>query len=216
MAADMGADGVEFDIQLTRDGEVVVIHDEKVDRTSDGHGYVKDFTLPEIKKLNFNKRGITPPDFMEIPALSETLELLKSTGLKINIELKTGVVYYEDIEEKALKLVERYGMAGRVLWSSFNHYSVQKIKQLEPAAQTALLCGGGILVTGEQCGRIGAKALHPSLKQLQYPGLVEECHGRGIRVNVWTVNELQEFQLAKEKGVDGVFTNRIDTAKAYI
>ncbi|MDR2727680.1 MAG: hypothetical protein LBB56_01010 [Chitinispirillales bacterium] len=149
-AADMGAFGVEFDIQLTKDGEVVVIHDETIDRTSNGRGFVRDFTLSKLKKLNFNKRGITPPVFMEIPTLSETFELLRSTGLKINVELKTGVVFYDEIEQKALAIAERYGLLNRIVYSSFNHYSVQKIKALEPQAQTALICAGGILVTGEQ------------------------------------------------------------------
>ena len=216
MAVDMGANGVELDIQLTRDGEVVVIHDETVDRTSNGHGYVKDFTLSELKKLNVNKRGITPPMFMEIPTLSEVLELLKPTMLRINIELKTGIVYYDEIEAKALKNVEKYGIIQRIIWSSFNHYSVQKIKQLEPGAETALLCSGGILVTGEQCERTGASALHPNIKQLNYPGLVEECHKRGIKVRTWTVNEPEDFKLAKEQKVDGICTNRIDKAKDMI
>jgi glycerophosphoryl diester phosphodiesterase len=210
IAADMGAFGVEFDIQLTKDGEVVIIHDETVDRTSNGHGFVKDFTLPEIKKLNFNKRGITLPAFMEIPTLAETFELLRSTGLKINVELKTGIVFYEGIERKALAIAEKHGLLDRIVWSSFNHYSVQKIKELESTAETALLCSGGILVTGEQCKKTGVSALHIHLQQLKFPGIVEDCHKRDVKVRVWTVNEPKDFRFAAELGVDGVFTNRID------
>lgn len=208
IAADMGADGVELDIQLTRD-------DETVDRTSDGHGSVKDFTLAGIRKLNFNKGGQTPPAFMEIPTLAEVFALLKPTGLKINVEFKTGIVFYEGIEEKALALAGRYGMLDRIVWSSFNHCSVQKVKQLEPSADTALLCGGGIVVTGEQCEKTGASALHPNIRQLNCPGLAEECRARGIAVRAWTVNEPDEFRLAKELAIDGVFTNRIDAAMAF-
>ena len=215
-AANMGADGVELDIQLTRDGEVVVIHDETVDRTSDGQGWVKDFTLSEIKKLNFNKRGITQPLFMEIPRLTEVFALLKPTPLKINVELKTGIVYYEDIGAKALEIAEKCDIIDRIVWSSFNHYSVQKLKQLCPEAETALLCSGGILVTGEQCEKTGAKALHPHIKQLHYPGLTEECHARGIKVRTWTVNSPEELRLALSLGVDGVFTNRIDFVKCRV
>lgn len=210
MAADMGADGVELDIQLTRDNEIVVIHDETVDRVSDGHGYVKDLTLSELKKLNANKRGLTPPLFMEIPTLAEVFELLRPTRLNINVELKTGIVFYEGIEKKALNLARQFEMFDRIVWSSFNHYSVQIVKRLEPAADTALLCGGGIVVTGEQCEKVGASALHPNIRQLRYPGLVEECHAHGVKVRLWTVNEPEEFALARDMGVDGVFTNRID------
>jgi len=216
LAADMGADGVEFDIQLTRDGEIVVIHDETVDRTSDGHGYVKDFTLSEIKKLNFNKRKIHPQPQMEIPTLAEVLELLKPTNMRLNIEFKTGVFYYEGIEAKALDVVMRYNMTSRVVWSSFNHYSVQNLKHLEREAETALLCGGEIFVTGEQCEKTGAVALHPNINQLCHPRLVSECHDRGIKVRTWTVNNRQEFQLARDSGVDGVFTNSINLAKEFL
>ncbi len=216
MAADMGADGVELDIQLTRDGEIVVIHDETVDRTSDGHGSVKDFTLSEIKKLNFNKRGSMPPLFMEIPTLAEVFALLKPTGLAINVELKTGIVFYEGIEEKALRLAGRYGMLDRIVWSAFNHYSVQKVKQVEPKADVALLCGGGIIITGEQCEKTGAAALHPHIRQLHCPGLVEECRSRGIKIRAWTVDEPGEFGLVMNLAIDGVFTNRLDSAGIFL
>lgn len=213
IAVQMGADGVELDIQLTRDHEIVVIHDETVDRTSNGQGWVKDFTLSEIRKLNFNKKGLTEPLFMEVPTLAEVLELLKPTNLTINIEMKTGVICYDGIERLALKLVEDYGMLDRVVWSSFNHYSIQKIKLLEPSARTALLCGGGIWVTGEQCEKVGAEALHPSIHMLSYPPLMEDCRKRGIRIRPWTVTKEDELILAQEIGVDAVIVNRIDWAK---
>ena len=210
-AAEMGADGVEFDIQLTRDGQIVVIHDEKVDRTSDGSGWVKDMTLSELKKLNFNKRGITQPLFMEIPTLVEVFEVLKPTHLKMNIEFKTGVILYEGIERKALEAAVKYGFLNRIVWSSFNHYSVQKLKRMAQEAETALLCSGEILVTGEQCVKTAASALHPNISQLlRYPELVEECHTHGIGVRVWTIKKLDEYLYARDVGVDAVFTNTID------
>ena len=211
MAADMGADGVEFDIQLTRDGEIVVIHDETIDRTSDGSGWVKDLTLSQLKKQNFNKRGITQPFFMEIPTLTEVFGLIKQTHLKMNVEFKTGVIRYEGIESKALDMAARFCVLERIVWSSFNHYSVQRLKHLAPEAETALLCSGGILVTGEQCVKTGASALHPDLSQLlRFPELVEDCHSQGIAVRVWTINKLAEYLYARDLGVDAVFSNTID------
>ncbi|KUP25431.1 glycerophosphodiester phosphodiesterase [Paenibacillus sp. DMB5] len=216
MAAQMGADGVELDIQLTKDNEIVVIHDETVDRTSNGQGWVKDFTLSEIKKLNFNKSGRTEPLFMEVPTLAEVLNLLNPTGLTINIELKTGIFYYDGIESAALKLVEKYGMCDRVIWSSFNHYSIQKIKLLEPSSKTALLCGGGVWVTGEQCEKVGAEALHPGIHMLHYPALAEDCRKRGILIRPWTVTSEEDLNLARDLGVDAVMVNRIDWAKGAL
>jgi glycerophosphoryl diester phosphodiesterase len=207
LAVDMGADGIELDIQLSRDNEIVVIHDETLERTSDGFGYVKDHTLAELKKLNFNKRGISQPAFMEIPTLAEVFELLKPTPLRINIEFKTGILFYEGIEEKAQNLAVEYGLMHRIVWSSFNYYSVQKLKRLQNDAETALLCGDQLFVTGEICEKTGVAALHPHFIQLRYPGLVEECHSRGVKVRSWTINEPEEFRLASDLGIDGLITN---------
>ena len=89
LAAEQGADGVELDVQLTKDGEMVVVHDEEIDRVSDGSGFVKDYTLAELKNLNFNK---THPEYqnVKIPTLREVYEALKPTGMTINVELKTA------------------------------------------------------------------------------------------------------------------------------
>lgn len=208
-AIELGADGVEFDVQLTKDGEVVVIHDETVDRTSTGNGRVCDYILQELRYFNFNKRGISEPKYMPIPTLDDVLRFLGPTSLDINIELKTGIIYYDGLEQKTTAIVKGYGLSERVLYSSFNHYSVKKAKELDPAAKTALLCGNGILATGEQCEKIGAYALHPNTAQMRYPGLIEDCHKRGIKVNVWTVENDMDFAFAKEHSIDGIFVNDI-------
>jgi glycerophosphoryl diester phosphodiesterase len=212
-AIELGADGVEFDVQLTRDGAVVVIHDETLDRTSTGSGLVRDRTLEELRRFNFNKRGVSEPKHMSIPTLDELLALLGPTSLAINIELKTGIVFYEGIERKTLDIVRAFGLLDRVLFSSFNHFSVQRLKALEPAAKTALLCGGGILVTGEQCAKVGACALHPDTRQMRYPGLIEDCHRRGVAVHAWTVDSEEDFAFANENGVDAVIVNDVGRFK---
>ena len=124
MAVEMGADGVELDVQLTKDGELVVIHDETVDRTSDGSGWVKDFTYARISRFNYNRTHKEGYERAMIPTLEEVYELLKPTGLTINVELKTGVVFYPEIEERVLDLTARMGLEECVWYSSFNHYTV--------------------------------------------------------------------------------------------
>ena len=212
LAAKMGAGGVEFDIQLTKDGEIVVIHDEKVDRTTDGLGYVKDFSLSELKRLNAAKMG----DFVEIPTLEEVFELLKPTTLRINVEFKTGIVFYDSIEEKAYALAEKYGLMNRIVWSSFNHYSCQKVKEMNELADIALLSGSGIFVTAKQCKSLGALAMHPNIRQLHNPQLVEDCGLLGVKLRVWTVDKPDDFRFAVQQKVDGIFTNRIDVAKEVL
>jgi len=216
IAAEMGVDGIELDIQFSKDREIVVIHDETIDRTSNRSGMVCDYTLAELKKFNFNKRGIIKPVFMEIPTLYEVFELLKPTGLPINVELKTNINWYEGIEKKALKLAEQFGLLERIVWSSFNHYSVRSIKQIEPSARTALLCGAGVLITGEQCEKIGAEALHCSVKQMRCPGLLEDCRARGVLVRPFVVESAADFRFAAESGLDAVIVNNIAAAKEGI
>ena len=138
LAVDMGADGIELDVQLSKDGELVVIHDEEIDRTSNGKGFVKDYTLKELKKFNFNNSN-SKYHKVNIPTLKEVFELLKSTEMDINVELKTGVFFYEGIEEKVLSLAKEMKMEERIIYSSFNHYSVMKVKELDENAKIGLL-----------------------------------------------------------------------------
>ena len=210
-AKSMGVAGLELDIQLSKDGYVVVVHDEKLERTSNGKGFVKDFTLKELKRLNFNK-GLKVGKY-SIPTLDEVLAWAKLTSLQVNVEFKTGVIFYAGIEQKAWDIVKKHDMLDRVIWSSFNHYSLQNLQEIDKTVQIALLCGGGIFVTGEQCKYVGAEALHPNIRQLHYPGIVAECHARGIKVRAWTVDTPEHFALAKNLKADAVFTNRIDLAK---
>ena len=138
LADEMKADGIELDVQLTKDGEVVVLHDEVIDRVSNGRGYVRDYTLEEVKKFTFCN---THPEYKEatIPTLKEVLAYIKTTSMTINIELKTGVFFYDGLAEKTLALVKDAGMEDRVIYSSFNHYTIRDIQKLNPQAKTGLL-----------------------------------------------------------------------------
>ena len=138
LAADMGADGVELDVQLTRDGIPVVCHDETVDRTGSGAGWLKDFSYSEIRKLDFSF-GNAAYEGVKIPTLEEVFDLLAPSGLTVNIEIKTGIIFYDRIEEKVLKLVRDKNWEDRVIYSSFNHYTVRRIRELDPAAKVGLL-----------------------------------------------------------------------------
>ena len=187
-AVDMGADGIELDVQLTKDDEIVVIHDEWIDRTSNGKGWVKDYTLEELRGFNYNK---TKPEVehADIPTMREVFELIKPTNLVINIELKTGVVFYKELEEKIMALTKEYGMEDRVIYSSFNHATIVKIHQLDPTAKVGFLYADGTLDMPEYGKKHGVNALHPALYNLQYLGYMEACKANGLEVNTWTVNE---------------------------
>ena len=210
-AVEMGADGIELDIHKTKDGQLVVIHDEKIDRTSNGKGYVKDYTLEELRKFNYNA---THPEckHADIPTMREVFELIKPTDLSINIELKTGVIFYEGIEADILAMTKEFGMEDRVIYSSFNHYSIMKIKELDLNARTGFLYMDGTLNMPEYGKEHGVEALHPALYNVQYPNYVDRCHELGLKINAWTVNSKQYLHMACDMGLDGIITNYPDVA----
>ena len=213
LAADMGADGVELDVQMTSDGVLVVCHDETIDRTSTGAGWLKDFTFEELRRLDFSN-GNAAYEGTRIPAMEEVFDLLEPTGLTINIELKTGIIFYDRIEEKLLELTKRKGWEDRVIYSSFNHYTVRRIRELCPDAKVGLLYGDGPIDMPGYGHRLGANALHPAFYNLQYPDYMEDCRKYGLDVNVWTVNSEKDLLACAQYGVSAVITNYPAKAKA--
>ena len=131
--------GIELDVHLSKDGELVVIHDETLDRTTNGTGAVKDRTLAELQALCADN-GMSGFADARIPTLREVLELVRPTGMLVNIELKTSLVWYDGIEERTLALVEALGHAGSasfILRSTTT--ASRRVRQLAPQAQTAYL-----------------------------------------------------------------------------
>lgn len=215
-AVQMQADGVELDVQLTRDGALAVAHDERIDRMSDGQGWVKDYTLTQLKAFNFNR---THPEFprTEMPTLQEVYELLKPTGLTVNVELKTGIWHYDGIEEKVLALTAAEGMESRVIYSSFNHHTLVRLKELDPSVQT------GVLYSDEWIGvpayardTVHADALHPALYHLQDPTYEEEARKYGLAVHVWTVNEREYMEMLVKRGIEAIITNKPDLCRSVV
>lgn len=211
LAVRQGADGVELDVQMTKDGYLVVVHDESIERVSDGYGCVRDFTLSELRSFNFNR---THPEYarVQIPTLEEVYECLKPTGMTINVELKTGVISYPGIEEAVVALTEGMGMTSQVIFSSFNHRSVARVKKLCPEAKTGILFVDVMVDTVDYASRIGVEALHPGLWHLRMPGLAGEWLQSPLAVHVWTVNEEEDMKEMMALGVDAVITNYPDRA----
>lgn len=212
-AIEMGADGIELDVQLTKDGELVIIHDVTIDRVSDGSGWVRDMTYAKLSKYNYNK---TYPKCLRasIATLEEVYALVKPTDLTINVELKTGEIFYPELEERVLDLTARMGMEHRVWYSSFNHYSVQKIKELDPTAKTGMLyCDGIINPVSYASYVVGADALHPAFYNMQFPNYMRDCRKHGKKVHVWTVNEEQHMRMVCKMRVDAMITDYPDLGK---
>ncbi len=209
-----GVVGIELDVQLTRDGEVVVFHDENVSRLTNVNKEIAGYTLKELKEL-----WIAPGDERQskIPTLREVLECLepycKERGLLINIELKTGVIHYPRIEEKSYDLVREFQMEPYIIYSSFWAESIKRMKELNPCNQTGMLAK--LLSDCIKWGRYaGADALHPYVGGMDCE-IPEDMQGMPIRV--WNCEEpfykdgraLKEQHMEKyaESGVTDLFTN---------
>jgi glycerophosphoryl diester phosphodiesterase len=184
-AEKVGADGLELDVQLTKDGEIVVIHDEKVNRTTDGSGYVKDLLFKDIRKLNAGKKGGKNEP---MPALNEVLEWLKTNHLICNIELKNDRFPYKGMEEKVIQLVRNYGLTDRIIISSFNHYSVVYSYQLAPDIETAPLFNERIYMPWIYTKAIRAKGIHPKYSRIT-DKIIKSSMENGIAVRPYTVNK---------------------------
>ena len=215
LAVAQEADGVELDIQLTKDGEIVIVHDEKLDRVSDYKGFVCDYTFEEIKKIDVS-RPIPSFGFERIPTLAEVLEELRPTNLSINIECKNGIVGYPMLEEQMIRLVQDMGMTDRIWCSSFNHESVKKVMQLCPEMKTGFLISDVILDVAEYTKRNGALALHPSIYHMRDKELINKCRAQGLAIHVWTVNRVEDMQRMCKAGVDAMITNYPDVAKSVM
>lgn len=202
----VGAEGIETDVHLTKDGVLVITHDEEISRVSDGTGYVKDMTLEELRAFDFGSWKGEAFKGERIPTLKELLDLLKDTDLMLNIEIKMGFVLYPGIEEKLLDTLKSEGFLHRVIFSSFNHYSIALIKQLEPFAKTAPLYECGLYQPHEYAKTLGASFIHPSYKSMD-PRLLEDLKKSGIGVNLWTVNDLKTALYFNSLPIDGIITD---------
>lgn len=200
---ELGVDGFEFDVQLSRDREVVIIHDERVDRTSDGIGWVKDYSLKELKSLNF---GVGFKTYAPIPTLEELLEMFQDKSLIINVEIKTGLIQYPGIVAQVAGLLEKYNVTNQSIISSFEHRTIVEVIKDFPNLKTGLLYECGLISPWLYAQDMGASHLHPHHAFIS-PELVRECHARGIGVNTWTVNEEWEIERAIVSGADIAITN---------
>ena len=211
-----GTDGIELDVQLTKDGQIVIIHDETLDRTTTGTGWVKDHTLKELKALDASviKGGTCPPE--RIPTLEEYCGWVKGTKLITNIELKTSIICYPEIEEKTAEMVRAFGLEDRVIFSSFNHLSALHMKELLPQCPVgALVENNDLQFAGYYCHKYGFDFYHPDCHLLTKAN-VDNCKEYGIGINTWTVNDLGIFETMVEWGVEGVIGNFPGVPKAWL
>lgn len=196
-AVELGADMIEFDVRKCKSGEIVVIHDAEVDRTSDGSGFVREMTLDELKKLDFG-------DGEKIPTLEEVLKFAKN-NIFLNIEIKEP-----DIVDKVVGQIETYDMVDEVIISSFYHNALVKAKELNPGITTAPLFMHRPVSIANLASITQSEGLHPWFEYAD-KSFVNEAHKKNIFVNVWTVDDEETMRKMVKIGVDGIITNDIET-----
>jgi glycerophosphoryl diester phosphodiesterase len=210
-ALDMQAGGIELDVHLSKDGHVVVCHDEQVDRVSNGSGLVKDMTLEELKSLDFGSWFDKEYKGEQILTLDELLEKIHDWDGMLNVELKSGVVLYEGLEEKVVDALRRFNRIENSIISSFNHYSLLTIKKLEPDLKAGVLYSAGLVDPWVYVKRIGVEAIHPLFYGL-VPPIIQGCKENGVIMNAWTVDHPNYIKALTVNGVDGIITNVPDIA----
>lgn len=207
-----GADGIEFDVQLTKDGVPVIIHDETVDRTTNGKGFVRDFTYSELKELDAGASFDSQFKGAKIPSLDEFFQWVRKTDLLLNMEIKSGVVRYPEIEKIALQYIEKYRLNERTIISSFNHYSLVEIKRLNEQMETAILYMEGIFEPWDYAKKIGAKGLHCFLP-VAVPEIVEGAFKAGLAIRPFTVNEKEHIYQLMKVGCTAIITDYPERSK---
>lgn len=178
-AAIEGLTGIELDIQLTKDGHIVVCHDEKIDRTTDGIGELRNYTLAELKEFKIDAGSGA---YERIPTIEEVLDLLEErmqSGLRLNIELKNSKFPYEGMEQKIVELVHKRGIQQNVVYSSFSALSLAKIRSLDADTEIGILDAKVSDCLFKLKGGCGANALHPYWRGMDLPA--EKLKGYTVR-----------------------------------
>ncbi len=215
-AVEAGADGIELDVQLTKDLVPVIMHDELVDRTSSGTGYIRDFICEEIEQLDcsYPDRFQGKYGVQKIPTLEEYLVWMKEEAVNIvtNIELKNNIYYYGGMEKKVIEMVRRYGLEKRIILSSFNGASVVECKRKDDSIECGFLVGRYLENAGVYARMCGVEYYHPNLEFLTEQH-VKNCSENGVGVNVYTVNEEEDMRRMKKWGVNTIITNFPDRGR---
>lgn len=208
-AVELGADAVELDVMLSRDGQIVVIHDDTVDRTTDGHGRVADLSYEALRQLDAGGKFGAQFAGERIPLLSQVFEAVGRRVL-INIELKGVQIFGSGLEQAVIELVRRHDLMERVILSSFNPITLIKVKAGEPRLACGLLYSPDepFFLSHAWLAPLipGLNARHPRY-DLVTPEMVKTSHARRQCVNVWTVNEAASARQLAATGVDGLIGN---------
>ena len=207
-AMEIGADYSELDVQLSKDGQVVLLHDETLDRTTTGKGPVGEWNLADLKTLDagswFDEKFKNEP----LPTLKEVIDLVKGK-MKLNIEIKVKQ-FNQELVDKVVALIRAENFQNQCMITSFNQPSVEYVKKIAPELVTGLIFGKKY----NESVFTGNWDVLSSNKANINEKFMKKAHDAGKQVHVWTVNDEKEMQKLIKLGVDGIITNYPDRLKA--
>lgn len=206
LAYEMKADGIETDVQLTRDGIPILIHDETLQRTTGVKGFVKNYTLEEIQKLDAGSYFSPKFTGSKIITLEAFLEWASSKALYLNLELKNNKIDYKDLEHKVLQLLERFQLKEQTTISSFNPASVKRMRELDCSLDIALLRSRKHENLTEYAVSLGATSLHINYRLFNH-SLIEESKNQNLPIRVYTVNRRSSIIKCLRRQCDAIITD---------
>ncbi|WP_145151171.1 glycerophosphodiester phosphodiesterase [Paenibacillus xylanexedens] len=212
---ELGATGIETDVQMTSDGRLVLIHDETLSRTAAAEGWVKDITYDQLR--TYDAGSWFHADFAgeRIPSLEDLFRLVQGKGTLLNLELKNGIVSYKGMEEKIVQAIRDWKLEQQVVLSSFNHASLVRCKRLAPEIRTALLYMEKLYRPYDYAVKLEASGLHPYKLAVTNED-VAAALAHGVVTYPFTVNDPAEMQAMIDTGVQGIITDVPDVLASLI
>lgn len=216
-AVQIGTDGFETDVHITKDGKIVLCHNYTIDETSDGKGNVADMTLEELKQYDFGSYFSEKFAGTKIPTIDEFLSLVEKTDISIlNIEIKSPKQNETAIVIETIKAVKEHGLFDKLLISSFDPKLLAEAKRIDRRCKTGFLYSPKSPTTATMFWKpvdfalsLGCDALHPYHLFVDN-NYVEKAHDSGIMVNPWTVDIPEAIDRMLRCGVDGIITDLPD------
>ncbi len=209
-AEQLGADGIEFDVQLSADGVPVVIHDRTLRRTTNGYGNVDSMTVNELQRLDAGSWFAQDYKHESIPTLQEVLNWSKQTDLLLNIELKSRGKE-SDLEKNVVASIMKHELANRVIISSFWKSSLKQIKLLNADLLTAILLEKSVDDSLAFAQKLNLEAIHPNYKHVTKE-YIDFIHSHNLKIRPYTVNNDRKMRRLVQWNVDAIITDRPDIA----
>ena len=205
-----GADAIETDVRKTKDGVLIIMHDSTPKRLA-GEQYagfdVTKMTYDEIKDIDISSKAFPDLPAQHIPRLSDLLELVRETGIEVNIELKGNQDIDDGLEYDVVKAVEEYGVRDKIFYSCFDHTMLANVLKANPDAKVAPLYINSMYKVESYARAMGAFAIHPEYNNFLLRGDFDSVRRAGLEINVWTVNSPIYAQKLVSAGATGLITN---------